>query len=164
VVTAFERCAIRYPQEDGTVLYIPSSDLINRSVHDGLRQIVEKDFGHRINVGNGSVANIGDNNVMTGVSTSAQTITITEQQSAVLEELIRDFYRFSLHVTGMDKQIVQDLQRDLEDAARTRDGHALPGIARRIKELVARLPTTQPYVTTVSAAVNLLQQLIGFHW
>jgi hypothetical protein len=145
-------------------LYIPSSELINRPVHDSLRQIVEKEFGHRINVGDGSIANIGENNVMVGASTTTQTVTITETQCRVLEELVRDFYRFSLHVTGEHQRIAKNLQRELEDVARAKDGHAVAGIARRIKELLAHLPTTQPYVATISAALNLLQQMMGFHW
>ncbi len=152
-------------ERDGVVHYKPSTYLIMRETVNHLRNISEKDLSNTITVGDNSFANIGDNNLAVDASMrhSNQVIEITNQQSKIMEELIRDLYRFALHLSGEDRATADGIQRDLEEAARKRSAQAVPGIAQRMKGLLGRLPATQPYISVVSAGLSLLQQAMNLH-
>lgn len=164
VLAEFEKYAIP-KQHNDTVCYTPNHLLLRRDIMDGINRITEKDFGHRINVGsigNGSVTTIGANNTVAGVSATNQPSAISEQQLKVLEAVAKDLYPFALHVEGDEKPTAQRLLREVEEAARTKDGRALPGTIKQLKELITRLPATQPYIATITAAVTLLEAM-GLH-
>lgn len=161
VLAEFEKYAIPKEHND-TVCYTPNHLLLRRDLMEGINRIVDKEFGHRINVGNGSVTTIGENNTVVGVSATNQAAAISEQQLKVLEAVAKDLYPFALHVEGDEKPTAQRLLREVEEAARTKDGRTLPGTIAQLRELIKRLPATQPYIATITAAVTLLET-IGIH-